>query len=103
MWIQTTQKNEKKIDFDHDKQTNTYGYYIHGLDFYPTTTYRVYSFPTKKDWVHFPKKNTPQSKSDTSPSASSHMDASHCCRELNLPDSELTHLGSALPSRDFLS
>ena len=56
-------KKRKKIEFYHDKQTNTYGYYIHGLDFSLTTTYRIYSFPTKKDWVHFPKKeHTPVGK-----------------------------------------
>ena len=48
--------------FDHDQPKNTHGYYVHGFNFSPTIPYRVYSFPTKKGWVHFPKKHTPRQK-----------------------------------------
>ena len=60
-------------------------------------------FPNQKRLGPFPKKAHTPSESGTGPSASSHMDTSHSCRKLNLPDSELMHLGSALPSRVFLS
>jgi len=49
-------------------------------------------FPNQKRLGPFPKKAHTLSENDTSPSASSHIDASHSSRELNLPDSEHTHL-----------
>ena len=60
-------------------------------------------FPNQKRLGSLPKKAHTPSENDTSPSASSHMDTSHSSRELNMPDSELTRLGCALPSRVFLS
>jgi len=55
--------------------------------------------PNQKSLGPLPKKAHTPSESETSPSASIHMDASHSSRKLNLPDSDLTRLGSALPSR----
>jgi len=60
-------------------------------------------FPNQKRLGPFPKKTHTPSENDTGPSASSHMDTSHSCWKLNRSDSELMRLGSALPSRVFLS
>jgi len=87
--------------FYHDQRTNTHGYHIHGFNFSPPQ-HKGFTLNQKR-LGPLPKKAHKTSENDTSPSASSHMDASHSSRDLKMPDSELTRLGSALPSRIFLS
>jgi len=58
-------------------------------------------FPNQTRLGPLPKKARTPSESDTSPSASSHMDASHSSREINMPDSEVTRLGA--PSLEGVS
>ena len=83
-----------------NKQTNTHGYNTHGFIFSSHHYIKGLLFPNQKRLGPFPKKSHTPSKNDTSPSASSHMDASHSSRELNLPDSELTRLVRP-PFKDF--
>ena len=86
------------------RQTNKYPAEIYTqVSFFPDHNIKGLLFPNQKRLGPFPKKAHIPSESDTGPSASSHMDTSHSCRKLNLPDSKLIHLGSALPSRVFLS
>jgi len=89
--------------FYHDQPTKILtGTTYTGL-FFPNHNMKGLLFPNQKRLGPFPKIAHTPSESGTGPSASSHMDTSHSCREPNLPDSELMRLGSALPSRVFLS
>jgi len=86
------------------RQTNKYPWVLHTrVYFFEAHTMKGLLFPNQKRLGPFPKKAHTPSENGTGPSASSHMDTSQSCRKLNLPDSEPTHRGSALPSRVFLS